>query len=123
MFILNREDTRNSTIRADMTYPVSDNLSQPSSQPLASSEGGQAMEQEIRLEIALVADRVERLLVQHAELHRNNALLHEQVRAITADRDSLRSRLNAARARVEALIERLPDNVSNPLQTQPGALE
>ena len=106
-----------------MTYPVSDNLSQPSSQPLASSEGGQAMEQEIRLEIALVADRVERLLVQHAELHRNNALLHEQVRAITADRDSLRSRLNAARARVEALIERLPDNVNNPSNTQPGALE
>lgn len=81
------------------------------------------MEQEIRLEIALVADRVERLLEQHIELRRNNALLLEQVRTVTADRDSLRSRLNAARARVEALIERLPDNVNNPSYTQPGALE
>ena len=106
-----------------MTYPVSDNPSQPSSQPLVSSEGSQAMEQDIRLEIALVADRVERLLEQHIELRRNNALLHEQIRAVTADRDSLRSRLNAARARVEALIERLPDNVNNPSHTQPGALE
>ena len=106
-----------------MTYPVSDNLSPPSSQPLASSESSHGVEQEIRLEIALVADRVERLLEQHIELRRNNALLHEQIRAVTADRDSLRSRLNAARARVEALIERLPDNVGNPLQTQPGALE
>ena len=102
-----------------MTHPVSDNPSQPSPQSPASSEGSEGVEQEI----ALVADRVERLLAQHAELHRNNALLHEQVRAITADRDSLRSRLNAARARVDTLIERLPDNVSNPLYTQPGALE
>ena len=106
-----------------MTYPVSDNLSPPSSQPLASSESSHGVEQEIRLEIALVADRVERLLEQHIELRRNNALLHEQIRAVTADRDSLRSRLNAARARVEALIERLPDNVNNPSHTQPGALE
>ena len=106
-----------------MTYPVSDNLSPPSSQPLAFSGGSHDTELEIRLEIALVADRVERLLEQHAELLRNNALLLEQVRAVTADRDSLRSRLNAARARVEALIERLPDNVNNPSHTQPGALE
>ena len=32
----------------------------------------------------------------------------EQVAALTQERDSLRSRLQAARARVDSLIERLP---------------
>jgi hypothetical protein len=59
-------------------------------------------------EIDLLADRVERLLVRHEELQRTNALLLLQVEAITQDRDSLRSRLAAARARVDALLERLP---------------
>jgi uncharacterized protein (TIGR02449 family) len=57
-----------------------------------------------------IAERVERLLVRHEELQRTNALLAEQVAALTQERDSLRSRLNAARARVDALIERLPSN-------------
>ncbi|PJO36460.1 DUF904 domain-containing protein [Delftia acidovorans] len=57
-----------------------------------------------------IAERVERLLVRHEELQRTNALLAEQVTALTQERDSLRSRLNAARARVDALIERLPSN-------------
>lgn len=55
-----------------------------------------------------IADRVERLLVRHDELQRTNALLTEQVAALGRERDSLKSRLNAARARVEALLERLP---------------
>ena len=83
------------------------------------------IEQEIRLEIVEVADRVERLLLRQDELQRTNELLTEQVRLLTQDRDSLRSRLSAARARVEALIERLPDNaphLSHPANTQPGAL-
>ncbi|WP_373788973.1 DUF904 domain-containing protein, partial [Delftia acidovorans] len=53
-----------------------------------------------------IAERVERLLVRHEELQRTDALLAEQVAALTQERDSLRSRLNAARARVDALIER-----------------
>lgn len=57
-----------------------------------------------------IAERVERLLVRHEELQRTNALLAEQVAALTQERDSLRSRLNAARARVDAMIERLPSN-------------
>lgn len=52
--------------------------------------------------------RVERLLQRHAELQRSNALLCERVAALTQERDSLKSRLSAARARVDALIERLP---------------
>jgi uncharacterized protein (TIGR02449 family) len=55
-----------------------------------------------------LVDRVERLLVRHEELTRTNSLLQEQVQALTVERDSLRSRLAAARARVDALLDRLP---------------
>jgi cell division septum initiation protein DivIVA len=55
-----------------------------------------------------IAERVERLLVRHAELQRTNALLANQVEALTNERDSLKSRLGAARARVDALLDRLP---------------
>ena len=50
----------------------------------------------------------DRLLLRHAELQRTNALLADQVAALTQERDSLKSRLSAARARVDALLERLP---------------
>lgn len=60
-----------------------------------------------------LADRVDRLLLHHAELQRTNQLLAEQVTALSHERDSLRSRLNAARARVDALIARLPENQEN----------
>ena len=56
-----------------------------------------------------LVDRVERLLVRYEELQRTNALLAEQVEVLTQERDSLKSRLSAARARVDALLERLPD--------------
>jgi hypothetical protein len=56
----------------------------------------------------LIADRVERLLLRHDELQRTNTLLTEQVAELTLERDSLKSRLSAARARVDALLERLP---------------
>jgi len=56
-----------------------------------------------------IAERVERLLVRHAELQRTNALLSSQVEALTNERDSLKSRLGAARARVDALLNRLPE--------------
>ncbi|ABM41330.1 hypothetical protein Ajs_1095 [Acidovorax sp. JS42] len=55
-----------------------------------------------------IAERVERLLLRHAELQRTNALLAQQVAALTQERDSLQSRLQAARARVNALLDRLP---------------
>ena len=55
-----------------------------------------------------IAERVERLLMRHAELQRTNRLLTEQVSVLTQERDSLNSRLSAARARVDALLERLP---------------
>ena len=55
-----------------------------------------------------LVDRVERLLLRHDELTRTNALLEEQVRALTQERDGMRSRLNAARARIDALLDHLP---------------
>ncbi|MDE2418114.1 MAG: DUF904 domain-containing protein [Burkholderiales bacterium] len=60
-------------------------------------------------QIDQINERVERLLVRYAELQRTNALLSSQVDALTHERDSLKSRLSAARARVDALLERLPE--------------
>ena len=55
-----------------------------------------------------LANRVERLLLRHEELKRTNALLEQQLASVAAERDNLRSRLAAARHRIDALIERLP---------------
>jgi len=55
-----------------------------------------------------LAERIERLLLRHEELQRTNALLHGQLAAVTQERDSLRSRLAAARARIDSLVDRLP---------------
>jgi uncharacterized protein (TIGR02449 family) len=60
-------------------------------------------------QIDQIAERVERLLVRYEELQRTNALLAQQVETLTQERDSLKSRLAAARARVDALLERLPE--------------
>ena len=60
------------------------------------------------------SERRKRLLLRHEELQRTNTLLTDQVIALTQERDllrlRLRLRLQAARARVDALIERLPAN-------------
>ena len=59
-----------------------------------------------------LAERVERLLLRHGELQRTNALLHEQIEQLTRERDSLKSRLGAARNRIDALLDRLPQEAS-----------
>ncbi|RCW68253.1 cell division protein ZapB [Pseudorhodoferax soli] len=63
-------------------------------------------------QIQQIAERTERLLVRHRELQRTNALLTEQVALLTHERDSLKSRLGAARARIDALLERLPESIT-----------
>ena len=55
-----------------------------------------------------LADRVERLLLRHEELQRTNALLETELAAVTNERDNLRSRLNAAKSRIDVLLQRLP---------------
>jgi len=57
-----------------------------------------------------LAERIDRLLLRQQELARTNALLQDQLRELGSDRDSLKSRLTAARARIDALLERLPAN-------------
>jgi chromosome segregation ATPase len=67
-----------------------------------------------------LADRVERLLLRHGELQRTNGLLQEQLGAITQERDHLRSRLNAARHRIDVLLERLPREPAGPADGTDG---
>jgi cell division protein ZapB len=55
-----------------------------------------------------LAERIDRIVLRHDELLRTHALLEQQLQAVSAERDSLRSRLAAARARIDALLERLP---------------
>lgn len=55
-----------------------------------------------------LTDRIERLLLRHEELRRTNALLQQQLTVTSQERDSLRARLSAARARIDALIDKLP---------------
>ena len=71
-------------------------------------------------QIDQITERVERLLLRYDELQRTNALLSEEVGLLIVERDSLKSRLGAARARVDALLERLPENAG---QSQASPLE
>ena len=67
--------------------------------------------------IEQITERVDLLLGRYAQLQRTNGLLAEQVYALTQERDSLQSRLSTARAKVDALIERLPPE---PAPTSPS---
>jgi cell division protein ZapB len=67
-----------------------------------------------------IAERTERLLVRYGELQRTNVLLAEQVDALIHERDALKSRLNTARARVDALLERLPETDATATQKDPS---
>ena len=64
-----------------------------------------------------LAERVERLVLRHEELKRTNALLEQQLGSVTHERDNLRARLAAARARIDALLERLPADGPAPIET------
>ena len=66
-----------------------------------------------------ITERVEQLLLRYEALLRTNAQLGEQVITLTHERDSLKSRLSAARARVDALIERLPEAADPLVHTLP----
>jgi cell division septum initiation protein DivIVA len=70
-----------------------------------------------------LAERIERLVLRHEELQRTNVLLEGQLNAVTSERDSLRSRLAAARARIDALLDRLPAEppAAAPSKPQPAA--
>ena len=67
-----------------------------------------------------LAERVDRLVLRHQELKRTSALMEQQLTAVSAERDSLRSRLAAARARIDALLERIPADGTAASQAAPG---
>jgi FtsZ-binding cell division protein ZapB len=56
-----------------------------------------------------ITERVDRLLLRYEELKRTNALLYQEIESLAQERDSLKSRLSAARARVDVLLARLPE--------------
>ena len=60
-----------------------------------------------------LSERVDRLVLRHQELKRTSTLIEQQLVAVTAERDSLRSRLAAARARIDSLLERLPADTAH----------
>ena len=64
--------------------------------------------------IAQLHERVERLLLRHAELQRTNALLAERLQRVEAERDQLRQRLHDATQRVDGLLQRLEHTSSIP---------
>jgi cell division protein ZapB len=70
------------------------------------------IDQSMSTQIDAVIERTERLLLRYEELERTNALLSEQLETVTHERDALKSRLSAARLRIDALIERLPEQSS-----------
>ncbi|MFN9746998.1 MAG: DUF904 domain-containing protein [Betaproteobacteria bacterium] len=65
-----------------------------------------------------LAERIDRLVLRHQELQRAHALMAQQLAGVTAERDSLRSRLAAARGRIDGLLARLP--VDDPTPATPG---
>ena len=70
-----------------------------------------------------LAERIERLVLRHEELKRTNALLEQQLGSVSSERDSLRSRLAAARARIDALLDRLPAERSAAPVAAPALLQ
>jgi len=67
-----------------------------------------------------LAERVDRLVLRHQELKRTSALISQQLVSVTNERDSLRSRLAAARARIDALLARLPGETEGASGDGPG---
>lgn len=73
----------------------------------------------IPTQIEQVTERTERLLVRYRALQQANQLLTLQVADLALERDSLKSRLGAARARIDALLERLPQ-IGHPPAIRPA---
>jgi ribosomal protein L16 Arg81 hydroxylase len=58
--------------------------------------------------LELIVERAERLLVRHEEIQRTNALLASELKQVRAERDLLKTRMEDAKARLDALLAQLP---------------
>ncbi len=67
-----------------------------------------------------LVERVDRLVLRHHELKRTQLLMQQQLAAVAAERDGLRQRLTAARARIDALLVRLPPDGDDAAQAVAG---
>lgn len=68
---------------------------------------------------AQIAHKVDQLLHRYAELQRSHTDLQAQVTALTTERDLLKSKHAAARARIDALLDRLQPAASAPPAPHP----
>ncbi|MGC8703596.1 MAG: hypothetical protein ACP5RV_11800 [Thiomonas sp.] len=71
-------------------------------------------ERQLSPAIAQLRERVERLLLRHAELQRTNALLTERLQGMEAEHAHLRQRLYDATQRIDKLLLRLDQTHSIP---------
>jgi cell division protein ZapB len=85
-------------------------------------------EKQVMAQFEDLAQSVDRLVVRHQELKRTSGLIAQQLVSVTNERDSLRSRLAAARSRIDALLARLPaehglqlDDLDDGLQSETAA--
>lgn len=60
-------------------------------------------------DLALLAERVERLVQLCGQLAQENRELHEQISILQVERDALREKSEQSRARIDAMVVRLRD--------------
>lgn len=65
-------------------------------------------------DLALLAERVERLVQLCGKLAEENRELREQTSVLQAERDTLREKNEQSRARIDAMVVRLRDLEQNP---------
>ncbi len=65
-------------------------------------------------DLAILAERVERLVQRCEQLIGENRALHEQTSVLQAERDALREKSEQSRARIDAMVVRLRDLEQNP---------
>ncbi len=65
-------------------------------------------------QIDLIAERVERLLLRHAELLQRNAALTQELEQARLQRDGYAQRLASATERLDALLAQLPLQEGDP---------
>lgn len=65
-------------------------------------------------DLAILAERVERLVQRCEQLVGENRALREQTSVLQAERDALREKSEQSRARIDAMVVRLRDLEQNP---------